>query len=68
VAVKSVAPLELGPVETLFPAPIGLNLFTFTYAVNRDGTRFFVREPYSQTGSAPEQLHVVTNWTSLVAR
>ena len=68
VAVKSGASLELGPVETLFPAPVGLNQFTFTYAVNRDGTRFFVREPYSQTGSAPEPLHIVTNWTSLVGR
>jgi Tol biopolymer transport system component len=67
-AVKSGASLELGPVETLFPAPVGLNQFTFTYAVNRDGSRFFVREPYSLIGAAPEQLYIVTNWTSLVGR
>jgi Tol biopolymer transport system component len=67
-AVNSTASLEFGPAQTLVQAPVGLNVFTFTYAVSREGTRFFVREPFSLGGAAPEQLYIVTHWTSLVGR
>jgi hypothetical protein len=36
------------------------------YAVTRDGKRFLIREPVGADGDATEQLHIVTNWTSLV--
>ena len=64
--VKAGATLELGPVQTLFPAQIPMNAFQVTYAVNRDGTRFYVREPFIGSAATTEPLYIVTNWTSLV--
>ena len=66
--VKAGATLEFGPVETLFPAQIPMNAFQVTYAVNHDGTRFYVREPFTGSSTTVEPLYIVTNWTSLVAR
>jgi len=66
-AVKTGHTLEFGPVETLFAAQIPMNTFQFFYAVNHDGTRFYVRESFAGSGTA-EPLYIVTNWTSLLAR
>jgi len=65
-AVKPGGPLELGPVETRFSAQLPMNTFQLNYAVNHDGTRFYVRESFTGLGTT-EPLYIVTNWTSLVA-
>jgi eukaryotic-like serine/threonine-protein kinase len=67
VTVKTGASLEFGPVETLFQTPIVSNAFAFMYAVNRDGTRFVMREQFTGPTATAEPLYIVTNWTSLVA-
>jgi len=66
VPIKAGASLELGPVETLFQSTILTNAFASMYAVNSDGTRFFVREPFVGAAATAEPLYIVTNWTSLV--
>jgi hypothetical protein len=65
--VKAGATLEIGRVETLFHAQIPMNAFQVTYAVNHDGTRFYVREPFIIAGATTEPLYIVINWPSLVA-
>jgi hypothetical protein len=67
VDVKAGEALETGPVRKLFRAT-GINNTqqAHMYAVTRDGKRFLIREPVGADGDATEQLHIVTNWTSLV--
>ena len=65
-AVKSGNALELGPVETLFPAQLPMTAFQLNYAVNHDGTRFYIRETFTGPDKTVEPLYIVTNWTSLV--
>jgi hypothetical protein len=66
-SVKSGATLEFEPAKALFQTGVGTGVVNRTYAVAPDG-RFLVREAGAESLTSVEQLHVVTNWTSLVAR
>jgi len=67
-SVTAGATLETGSVRTLFRTNVNSTQQVHMYAVTRDGQRFLIREPVDTDGNAIEQLHIVTNWTSLVAR
>ena len=60
--------LVMGPIRTLFQTRINPSSQVHMYGVTRDGNRFIVREPLNRTLGATEQLFVVANWPSLVAR
>jgi hypothetical protein len=68
VDVKEGSSLETGPPRPLFKAAFNATTQVHMYAVTRDGQRFLVREAAGANTAAVEQLHVVTNWTSLVGR
>ena len=69
VDVKTGPPLEIGPVRTMFQVTPGAgSIQSHTYAASRDGQRFLFRDVAGISQAAVEQLHVVTNWTSLLGR
>ena len=59
---------SIGPVRTLFQTRINPSAQVHMYGVTRDGKRFIVREPLNRVIGTDEQLFVVANWPSLIAR
>jgi hypothetical protein len=69
VDVKIGPPLEIGPVRSMFQVTPGAgSIQSHTYAASRDGQRFLFRDVAGVPQGDVEQLHVVTNWTSLLGR
>jgi len=56
--------IEVGLPVDLFVVPVVTGTILDDYAASADGQRFLVKQPVS--GSRKPQLHVVTNWTSLL--
>ena len=62
------ATLEIESVKPLFQTVLANSNTNFIYAATGDGQRFLLRQPSGTSTATVEQLYVMTNWTSLVAR
>jgi serine/threonine protein kinase len=64
VGIKSLAPLELGEVSTLFQSGLPVALGRSDYEVTADGSRFLLNRPV--TAGSQATLTVIQNWQALL--